>query len=730
MPSTTADIRVADFVRGLALAWKNLAAYPSGHPALAGALESVHARLTELRGPAGEVILGIAEDGVVHGDTKIDSLYAQKLAHALHLRGVAVMRFAAETTAHDLEVFLGLVGPLSTRPLSEELTAAGVVNINLEHVDYSSVQMTSDLHEPPAPKPDAPTLWEEILRALLGGRHMSAEAAAKASGLRSVDELTAMIVRTMEGEPERAELDPNATFGVKISARMPDTPDVRSAKLAETIALYVAGTAGTRRKVTIQQLLQLLRALPEALRDAVLRAVTGVLAMDDHSSLRDFAAELPPEDIINALQLLAGTQDISQHAITLLRSLIQAKQKKQPSAVAPDILADLITLFGDEDIDRFNPPDHQALLDQTSIEMPTVTSQLHSIAELGKRVDSVTDDVLNRQLARTLLELLATQGAASDPEPVLERLEDLFRGFLESGAFAEALEVAEGLRVASSELRDSPATRNSPLATSIERSIERLADVETIRSLVERMHEARPEMAAIIQKLMERMGPAASHMLLMALADEDNLGRRRRLFDFAVSLGPAIVPAATRFLADDRWFVVRNVIILLRSVNDRSSLPDIRRMARHPDLRVRMEAIKSLFALDPAGSRELLEEAILAPDPKLAETAIMLAGNYGIKEAVEPLLRMIGGNDIFGARRSLRIRAIKALGELAEPGALPRMERFFRDSWLPWPSKFERRAAYEALASYPADARAPLLEKGLASRDPEIRAICERVTNG
>src|SRR5436189_805214 len=191
MPSTTTDIRVADFVRGLALAWKNLAAYPSGHPALAGALESVHARLTELRGPAGEVILGIAEDGVVFGDTKIDSLYAQKLAHALHLRGVAVMRFAAETTAHDLEVFLGLVGPSSTQPLSEELTAAGVINIDLEHVDYSRVQMTSDLHEPP--KPAAPTLWEEILRALLGGRHMSAEAAAKASGLRSVDELTAMI---------------------------------------------------------------------------------------------------------------------------------------------------------------------------------------------------------------------------------------------------------------------------------------------------------------------------------------------------------------------------------------------------------------------------------------------------------------------------------------------------------------------------------------------------------
>src|SRR6185295_1522914 len=133
-----------------------------------------------------------------------------------------------------------------------------------------------------------------------------------------------------------------------------------------------------------------------------------------------------------------------------------------------------------------------------------------------------------------------------------------------------------------------------------------------------------PETAAVIQKLTERMGLAASHMLLVALAEEDKLGRRRRLFDFAVSLGPAIVPAATRFLADDRWFVVRNVIILLRSVDDRTSLPELRR-----------------FALDPTVPTDILDQAIHAADPKLAETAIALAGSYGIKEAVDPLLRML-----------------------------------------------------------------------------------------
>ena len=62
----------------------------------------------------------------------------------------------------------------------------------------------------------------------------------------------------------------------------------------------------------------------------------------------------------------------------------------------------------------------------------------------------------------------------------------------------------------------------------------------------------------------------------------------------------------------------RNMIVLLRSVNDRTSLPEIRRCSEHPDLRVRLEAIKTLLALEPSVPRALLEQAIKDPDPKMA----------------------------------------------------------------------------------------------------------------
>ena len=96
-------------------------------------------------------------------------------------------------------------------------------------------------------------------------------------------------------------------------------------------------------------------------------------------------------------------------------------------------------------------------------------------------------------------------------------------------------------------------------------------------------------------------------------------------------------------------------------------------------------------------------------------------------EGVAPLLDVVGSRDVFARRTMLRVRAIKALGELAQPHALERMRHLFRESWLPWPAVSERRAAYESLSSYPPDAREPFVERGLKSRDPFVRDICRKL---
>ena len=59
---------------------------------------------------------------------------------------------------------------------------------------------------------------------------------------------------------------------------------------------------------------------------------------------------------------------------------------------------------------------------------------------------------------------------------------------------------------------------------------------------------------------------------------------------------------------------------------------------------------------------------------------------------------------------------------------MPGLARFFRELWVPFPAMAERRAAYESLQGYPPDARGQLVGRGLRSRDPEIRAVCDAVS--
>src|ERR1051326_8955646 len=82
-----------DFVRAPALAWKNLAQYPAGHPALAGALDNAQRKLDELRGAAGDVTFGIASDGLLYGNEKLTTDHAQKFAYVLYTNRVAVLTF-------------------------------------------------------------------------------------------------------------------------------------------------------------------------------------------------------------------------------------------------------------------------------------------------------------------------------------------------------------------------------------------------------------------------------------------------------------------------------------------------------------------------------------------------------------------------------------------------------------------------------------------------------------
>lgn len=714
-----------DFVRALALCWKNLAAYPPGHPALVRSLEDVDRRLAELRGPAGEVTLGIANDGLIYGPLKVDATSAQKFAQALYVRGVAVLRFGTETSLHDLEVFLRLLSAGTrgerSRPLWEDLTAAGVINIHLQPVDYSAVQVTDNLLEP-AEKREG-TLWDSILQAILEDRTFATTGRDLSVRVDSADELALMLAELESDDERPAVIDPDATFGIRIPSRGGESNPLHRF-LDLTIGEQLSSASGIKRQNSLEQAVQLIRALPGDLRKTVLRAVARALASDETAGalLHKLSSELPGSEVLEALRYLSSMGAMSNQANALLSSLMTVEAAAQKGESDGDVLSALLTLFGEDDVDRVNPPEHQELLSTMAVRIPDVPPEaITSLEQAGVRFDT---QPATRQFAQVLLDLLPLLGSSRSPAAVLGQLESIFRSFLAGGDFTGAMALLDEIR------QIGESTPHAALRLAIDQSAERVLEADTVSVLVELVLKSPADGMGRLRDLVGVMGKSILRGLITALAQENQRSRRRRLFDFIASLGPSIVPEASSFLSDERWYVVRNVLVLLRTVQDKTSLAEVRKLARQGDLRVRMEAIKSLFVLDKGVPSTVLDELFTDPDPKLAESAISLVGSYGIREAVDPLLRLLKGRDLFGARRSIRLKALRALGEIGDRRALDGLQPFLTSSRLPWPAKEERYTAWGSLERYPENVRNPLAEKGLRSSDLKVRAICERLLAG
>ncbi len=750
-----------ELVRALAIAWKNLAAYPPGHPALVASLALAHRRFQELLADGGTVVLGVARDGLVHGQEKLTSSHARDLGRALYTQEVAVLRLDAGLDPAELESFLRLVGTDGARgepsPLQEEMAKKGVTHVHVQTLDFSRVRLTDDIAAPPGPTPAAATLWEDVLRAVMAGRALSPQ------GRRLVDSGEAATGRGVAALLDEV-LGPGGAAGAGASASSsPDTketsngpgleattgtgagvasapaagagpppgtgagtkPDYRAdlgARLAQAASAHFRGTSA-ERVVAARDVAELVRALPPNVRDTLVVAALKALAADESAAeaLSALAGGLAADTVLQALRMIKDEVPLSSHALRLLHALSAAApslRERQIEAPDPALMAELAVFFREDDIDRYNPEEHQTLLERAGIDVPVFEDTYGP--ELGERLESIAEDTIAERLSHTTVELLARFAGRDGTEPVLTRVDALFRGFIAAGRLEPAATLAEDLRRLGEEGRIPPAAR-----AQLDEAMARMATAESVAAMFDALNRRGAQAAVLGRRLMDALGKAAARGFLVALAEEQDKSRRRRILDLLVSMGSVIAPPATELLADERWYVVRNMIVLLQKVGDQTALPEVRRCAEHYDLRVRLEAIKWLLAYDPEVPRALLEKAIHDPDPKLAEAAVALAGSYGIQEAVGPLLKIVEGLDLMGKRRSLRVKALKALGELGDASVLPALDRYFAQPLVPLVAIEERRAAYRSLALYPPEARRELIERGLRSRDPEIRRVCE-----
>lgn len=200
------------------------------------------------------------------------------------------------------------------------------------------------------------------------------------------------------------------------------------------------------------------------------------------------------------------------------------------------------------------------------------------------------------------------------------------------------------------------------------------------------------EVDAIV-KIIRRRSEEAVPVLLDTLADEDTRRVRQRLLQILTALGDTAIDAVLERLDDERWYFLRNLLLLIGEGGDEEQVDRIVPLTRHEDVRVRSQAIDAIIKIGGASAAPALVAATEDPDEEIRITALHGLGFHRSQEGVERLRQTLGLPNFRGGNSALIKTAAIALGRLGDQESRARLVALARK---PWFFAAQRRPATEA----------------------------------
>jgi len=226
--------------------------------------------------------------------------------------------------------------------------------------------------------------------------------------------------------------------------------------------------------------------------------------------------------------------------------------------------------------------------------------------------------------------------------------------------------------------------------------------------------------------VLRHAGAEASETLLHELVESESMEQRRAIYNALRQVNTAS-PLLGRLLLHDEWFVVRNVAELCGDLRAEGTVPQLARLVKHTDERVRRAVagalakigtsqateplrqmlhdaspqvrLQAVQGLDGARSRGLAMSLALAAEeetnPDVLRELLLALGRIGTPDAVQALARAAApGRRLFNRRPlATRLAAIAGLRVAGSPPAATALQGLLGDD-----EQSVRDAAQEALA--------------------------------
>jgi hypothetical protein len=385
-----------------------------------------------------------------------------------------------------------------------------------------------------------------------------------------------------------------------------------------------------------------------------------------------------------------------------------------------EITEDMIKLFEEDKFRDFVDEKYQKELDDMFktkfVGETAVIAYVHK-AMIPELVEAAYSDIV--------LELLKFKNIKrKDYINLLTRLAELADMFLDTGRFEDVLNIHNIVysRMLTGQFRDETLSMLEYFFRS-EQFVTKLVDVLSLWGRTQR--ESAVKLARVLKLNL------IPH-LFDALNNEEYASQRKFYLSILSQLGNDALTEAANGLNDERWYVVRNMIFLIRISNGKEYIKKIRPFTRHKNKKICIEALKTLLHFSASDAFTQLRGFLEGRDSRLKEDAIKLSGTYRVKKAVPYLIRILDKKVVLGLDFHFRPLAVQALGKIGDPRALETMKTVFKSKSLFYSGAFQelRREIIRSLVNYPFEKAGPVLELALNSGNKELKDLAEDLLAG
>ena len=125
------------------------------------------------------------------------------------------------------------------------------------------------------------------------------------------------------------------------------------------------------------------------------------------------------------------------------------------------------------------------------------------------------------------------------------------------------------------------------------------------------------------------------------LGELKSIHARKFVIDALIFLGNKDIAILAKGLSDTRWYVVRNIIYILRKIGDKRAVDYLLKTVKHGDVRVKKEVIRTLGELGGAGVLQALRDCLDDADAQVRSSALKSLSNMGSEAAKRIILNKI-----------------------------------------------------------------------------------------